>query len=451
MVILDSSHFYRKSFILLFCLFTPFLFNTTSLSQWRIATGTSGNNIAALDIFHHNSDTLFAIGLNSTIRSVDRGEHWDSIAPFKTDIGAIRIDPSDPKIVYISHIGHDLESNDVSKTTDGGTTWNYLPFSGRIYPVAVIEFDPLDFKKLYVGNGPSFVYRTVDHGQTWTQMNTPDINYLTSIAIDPINDSVLYLGYVDGVFKSTDGGNTWDSLSPGFTIQGSTKITIDPLHSNTIYAARYSYTDTVPSGLYKSTDGGSTWVEKNNGLSGDKRRINTIIINPKNTDEIFLGLDDLQNPIVRTINGGDTWVNFSAGLPNSYVSSFAIDTIFGKLYCNASNFNYPESSGVYILDSIVTDVKNRTFQEPRSFVLYQNYPNPFNPTTEIHYNLPEASHVRLVVYDVLGREVMTLIDAFENAGYKSAKVDGNGLSTGLYFYRMEAGKFIDVKKMLLIK
>lgn len=88
---------------------------------------------------------------------------------------------------------------------------------------------------------------------------------------------------------------------------------------------------------------------------------------------------------------------------------------------------------------------------PSSFSLNQNYPNPFNPTTEIEYSLPEDTHVSLKVYDVLGRVVETLVDGFETAGYKTAKVDGMRLSSGLYFYSLDAGRFSSTKKMLLIK
>ncbi|HUL42807.1 MAG TPA: YCF48-related protein [Bacteroidota bacterium] len=88
---------------------------------------------------------------------------------------------------------------------------------------------------------------------------------------------------------------------------------------------------------------------------------------------------------------------------------------------------------------------------PASYSLYQNYPNPFNPSTTIRYDLPVSSHVRLKVYDLLGQLVRTLADDPEPAGYHTVKFDGSGLSSGLYFYRLEAGKYLDVKKMLIVK
>ncbi|MGQ9806643.1 MAG: T9SS type A sorting domain-containing protein, partial [Chlorobiales bacterium] len=88
---------------------------------------------------------------------------------------------------------------------------------------------------------------------------------------------------------------------------------------------------------------------------------------------------------------------------------------------------------------------------PRTFALEQNYPNPFNPTTVIAYQLPVASEVKLEVYDVLGRKVMTLVNARQDAGSYNLTLNANNLSSGVYFYRLQAGNFVQTKKMMLVK
>ena len=88
---------------------------------------------------------------------------------------------------------------------------------------------------------------------------------------------------------------------------------------------------------------------------------------------------------------------------------------------------------------------------PDKFELSQNYPNPFNPSTTINYNLPEASNVKLIIYNILGQEVKTLVNAFKEAGVHTIDFNASELNSGLYIYKIEAGSFTQTRKMTLIK
>ena len=81
----------------------------------------------------------------------------------------------------------------------------------------------------------------------------------------------------------------------------------------------------------------------------------------------------------------------------------------------------------------------------------QNYPNPFNPSTTIKFELPQSAIVRLSVYDMLGREVSVLVNERRNAGVHEVKFDGSNLASGVYFYRLTAGDFVQSKKLVLVK
>ena len=89
--------------------------------------------------------------------------------------------------------------------------------------------------------------------------------------------------------------------------------------------------------------------------------------------------------------------------------------------------------------------------QEKTFSLSQNYPNPFNPSTQINYSIPESGNVRLIIYDLLGEEVKTIIDQFQNAGSYSIEFNAEELSSGVYFYRLSAGQFSETKKLLLLR
>ncbi|HEY6950957.1 MAG TPA: Ig-like domain-containing protein [Bacteroidota bacterium] len=103
------------------------------------------------------------------------------------------------------------------------------------------------------------------------------------------------------------------------------------------------------------------------------------------------------------------------------------------------------------VNSVVSDATKNLAAYPDRFALSQNYPNPFNPTTIIRYQLPNESYVRLSVYNLVGQRVRVLVDEKKNSGYYSIPFDGTGLPSGVYFYRLEAGRFHISQKMLLIR
>ncbi|HMU43084.1 MAG TPA: T9SS type A sorting domain-containing protein, partial [Ignavibacteriaceae bacterium] len=106
-----------------------------------------------------------------------------------------------------------------------------------------------------------------------------------------------------------------------------------------------------------------------------------------------------------------------------------------------------------ILDlfNLITEVREDLFSSVKEFQLSNNYPNPFNPTTKIRYSIPDRSEVILKVYDILGKEVASLVNEEKEPGYYTVDFDGSNLASGMYIYRITAGNFIETRKMILMK
>jgi hypothetical protein len=142
---------------------------------------------------------------------------------------------------------------------------------------------------------------------------------------------------------------------------------------------------------------------------------------------------------VDTLNGGASFLDNEAGFSENHLIHFILTGGTIKLF---NKFG----------DQVVTGIKEEaTTAVPVEFTLSQNYPNPFNPTTQIGFTLPKGSNVTLKVYNVLGQEVATIFQGFQNAGKYIASFDGANLASGIYFYSLHADNFTMTKKMILMK
>ena len=127
--------------------------------------------------------------------------------------------------------------------------------------------------------------------------------------------------------------------------------------------------------------------------------------------------------------------------------------IFMLLVTDGYNYGSDSVTSIIIVNVDEND-KNKRFNK---FYLDQNYPNPFNPKTTIKYSIPEKSNVSLIIFDVLGSEIRTLVNEMKPQGDYEVELDGSDLPSGIYFYRLQvytpgrAGEFIETKKMVLLK
>jgi hypothetical protein len=148
--------------------------------------------------------------------------------------------------------------------------------------------------------------------------------------------------------------------------------------------------------------------------------------------------------ILKTTDGGNNW-EINTGNLNSKLNALCIKDNYGWAVGENGLILRTTDAGVAWIEDESDNIP------PTEFVLEQNYPNPFNPSTVISYRLPVISKVTLKVYDILGREVVTLVNEEQPAGNYEVEFNSKAISSGIYFYTLQAGSFISTKKMILLK
>jgi hypothetical protein len=333
-------------------------------------------------------------------------------------------------------------------STNTGTFWTAVD-SGLPYPNQPVFSLAISGTNLFAGTGywgepGGGVFRSTDNGTSWTAVNAGSPKYpsdttqylsIHSLAVSGTN---LFAGTGDdGVFLSTDNGASW-------TATGLTNTGVAAL----VFSGTSLFAGTSGGGVLLSTDNGTNWTAVDNGLTKNSFDgliyVNALAISGTNLFAGTLG------GVFLSTNNGSTWTPVNTGLTDSAVLALAVSgtNIFALVF---SENTYGGFVWRRPLSEMITSVEPPTSESPREFLLSQNYPNPFNPSTTIRFELPKASQVTLTVYDVLGREVSVLVNERRDAGDYEVKFDGSNLASGVYFYRLQAGSYVNAKKLLLLR
>ena len=434
---------------------------------------TSPVNYDLLSVNFINSSTGYISGrYGAVLKTIDGGFNWSTNAKKFTSasLGDLAYTGRDTIIV----VGY----KNIYRTTNQGLTWESR-YSGDTINFRKVFF--IDKNTGYAAGEFGKLCKTTNNGKNWTSINTGFIDrFMLDITFINQYTGFISTGYNGHIYKTTNEGMNWAPVT-------------NPREGNFFFIKFYGnvgYTGSFSNNIFRTTNYGENWTTVLDNPATSSCVMDLTFIN-SNTG--FATLND--GHIYKSTNSGLNWfdhlqINWGCGLYNInfinentgyLISGIPIGGGRSEIFCttNGGNnwVNQPIPFGVYpaTLNSVVfldantgfavgdsgvvlktttggfVGLHNISVEIPSTHYLSQNYPNPFNPSTNVKFSIVKAGDVKIVIYDVMGREVQTLVNERLNAGTYEVKFDGSMLTSGVYFYKMVSEGFTETKRMVLIK
>ena len=420
----------------------------------------------------NNTFYIAAESRSGMFKSADGGNNWQNISKYESDTYCNSVDFINSQTGFIGgyHTG-------ILQTTNSGLNWFVNPGFNQITNILERDILQVQFTSENVGwvSTDTGMLKTTNSGSNWFYLNNLDSHTEHFSFINNNTGWVLIhegsRNNVKKLYKTTDSGLNFNLQY----IINSTYLTDIQMYDSLF---GFIVGDDIGSGtnLLRTTNGGNNWESFSYGSFNSLEIVDRKIA--------FIG-GGTGTGIFKTTNGGDNWfkvfdstltwydikfINPNTGIAINYRRNMYYTTNSGVnwnysnigselslegLYFNNMGLGFAVGSFNKIYRTTnyggIVGINNNIQTLPSTFKLHQNYPNPFNPVTNIRFDIPRSSHVKLIIYDALGREVATLVNEKLNAGSYEVDWNGSGYPSGVYFYKLESSEFINIRKMVMIK
>ena len=408
-----------------------FLISFPLYSQWL--PQTSGTTKALFNLAFFDVNTGIISGDSSTIlKTSNGGNNWISLPPpgagnnYYADVYM-----QNANNIYLAQGYSPGPGNGaILYSTNGGTSWtNQLTTQYDMFSLSFIN----STTGYAVGNGTgssSTLYKTTN-GSSWNPVSVSSIGFMTFIYFFTPTTGFITSYNSSNILRSTDAGLNWSVIN---TNSGQNQVSmVMMVDANNCYGIANAET------FLKSTNGGVNWTSQSYGaLEGL-----AIWFNSSSTGFMVCGKGTPpEYKITRTTNAGVNWATVMSGTGKVYWCVKFISSLTGWIVGTGGSILKTTNGGTVWINRTGTGI-------PESYSLMQNYPNPFNPVTTIGYQLPVSDYVRLIIYDLNGRELKTFADGEQQAGYYEIEWNASDYSSGVYFYKLQAGDYTESRKMIL--
>ncbi len=409
-------------------------------------------------------DRVYVLELGDAGAVVPTGTWTEQTSGLTTSLYSVSA--VDDNIAWIAGAG-----GKVLRTTNKGVTWTQTTSPSSTDNYTMYAFDANTAIVTASGTTAAYVYRTTNGGNNWTTVLTQTGGFFDDVQFKDANNGILYGDPVGGrwtIFKSSNGGATWDSTgmyvattaagwNNGMYLSGNT-VYFGTNNGKLVYSTDFGTSWTIQSTLQANTY--VTWFNSpTTGLTGGAELNIT-----SNGGTNWSALTSVGTGNISGITGASTswWmtrqttaVNYSSNNGTSWSAQYTAPA--GNFYhltksrSGATIWGVRSNGGISRYGQPTSGISPISNTAPDNYMLSQNYPNPFNPVTKINFAIPKSGFVTIKIYDLLGKEVRTLVNETKNAGSYSVDFNGSELSSGIYFYKINVNGFSDIKKMTLIK